>query len=153
MTLEIRPANPRDADVRAILQQSHDLMRQLFNPEDNHFLSIDELCAPNIRFFGAYERMTLLGTGAMAICDGYGELKSMFTDPAARGRGVAGAIIDHIEHTARAEGLPLLRLETGDLLTDAHRLYAAKGFTLCGAFGDYPLDGEHSVFMEKALTA
>ena len=55
-----------------------------------------------------------------------------------------------LERRARASGLPLLRLETGDDLHAAHRLYARHGFTETGPFGNYE-EGPHSVFMEKRL--
>ena len=55
-----------------------------------------------------------------------------------------------LEAEARAQGLPLMRLETGDDLYPAHRLYERHGFLRCGPFGDY-VDGPHSVFMEKRL--
>ena len=39
MSLTVAPADPRHPEATALLQASHDLMRALFNPEDNHFLS------------------------------------------------------------------------------------------------------------------
>ncbi|MBE0414556.1 GNAT family N-acetyltransferase, partial [Yoonia sp.] len=88
--------------------------------------------------------------GALAVKDGYGEIKSMFVSETARGQGIADALLRQIEDQARADGLPLLRLETGDALHAAQRLYARHGFTPCGPFGDYPA-AKTSVFMEKPL--
>jgi len=42
------------------------------------------------------------------------------------------------------------RLETGDTLKAAHRLYEKHGFTFRGPFGEYP-DLPESLFMEKRL--
>ena len=134
----------------ALLQASHRLMESLFPPEDNHYLSIDALCQPQIAFFVAEADGRGLGTIALAHEDGYGEVKSMFVDPAARGRGVARALLAHLEGAARAGGLPLLRLETGHLLESAIALYTAQGFVPCDPFGDYAANGS-SVFMEKRL--
>src|SRR6056297_1045480 len=144
------PSDPKEPGASALLTASHTLMQSLFPPEDNFFLDIDALCAPDIRFFAAMEGARCLGTGALALRDGYGEVKSMFVDEAARGRGVADAILRRIEAAARHEGLGLLRLETGKGLDAAHRLYARHGFVVCGPFGAYP-DAPSSVFMEKAL--
>lgn len=149
--IEVRKGDPAEPEARALLEASHALMTELFNPEDNHFLSIEALQAPGIAFFVAQEGSTTLGTGALATKEGYGEIKSMFTASAARGKGVATAILDAIEAEARSNALPVLKLETGDLLTDAQRLYAKVGFAICDRFGDYPMDGKHSVFMEKWL--
>jgi putative acetyltransferase len=55
-----------------------------------------------------------------------------------------------LEAEARGLGLGALKLETGDDLYPAHRLYRRHGFTDCGPFGDYA-EGPHSVFMEKRL--
>lgn len=125
-------------------------MESLFPPEDNHYLSVDALLVPEISFFVAEDGGEVLGTIALARKDGYGEVKSMFVSPAARGRGVARALLAHLEGVARGMGLPLLRLETGNLLEAAMALYTAQGFRLCGAFGDYEVNGT-SVFMEKPL--
>ncbi len=125
-------------------------MESLFPPEDNHYLSVDALRVPEIRFFVAEDGEDVLGTIALARKDGYGEVKSMFVDPAARGRGVARALLRHVEGVAREMGVPVLRLETGNLLEAAIALYTAQGFRPCGAFGDYAVNGT-SVFMEKPL--
>jgi putative acetyltransferase len=148
--LTIARADPREPGATALLHRSQALMRALFPPEDNFFLDIAALAAPDIRFFVARRGEATLGTGALALREGYGEVKSMFVDEGARGQGVAGALLGRIEAEARAEGLPLLRLETGTLLHDAHRLYARHGFAPRGPFGDYP-DAPSSIFMEKSL--
>ena len=148
--LLIRPGDPREPGALALLHASHALMESLFPPEDNHYLSVDALLVPEIAFFVAEDGDSILGTIALARKDGYGEVKSMFVDPAARGRGVARALLTHLEGVARQMGLPLLRLETGNLLEAAMALYSAQGFRPCGAFGDYVVNGT-SVFMEKPL--
>lgn len=149
-TLTVSPGDPRDAGATALLHRSQALMRALFPPEDNFYLDIEALAAPDIRFFVARRGEDTLGTGALALRPGYGEVKSMFVAEAARGQGVAGALLARIEAEARAFGLPCLRLETGTLLHDAHRLYARHGFAPRGPFGDYP-DAPSSIFMEKSL--
>ena len=125
-------------------------MIELFPPEDNYALDIDALCAPDISFFVAREGAVILGVGALAVREGYGEVKSMFTSPEARGKGVAAALLRHIEDQTRAFDLPLLRLETGEALDAAIRLYERHGFARCGIFGSYQPNAT-SVFMEKSL--
>ena len=142
--------DPHDPQATALLQQSHALMTSLFPPEDNFYLSIDDLCADNIHFFTAREGDTVLGTGALMVKDGYGEIKSMFVSEFARGRGVADAILRQLEDHAKTEFLRMLKLETGNVLYAAHRLYTRHEFVPCGPFGDY-IDAPSSIFMEKAL--
>jgi putative acetyltransferase len=151
MTLTVTPGDPRDPAATALLQASHALMQSLFTAEDNHYLSIEDLCTPDIRFFVAIRNGVPIGCGALALKTGYGEMKSMFVDPAARGSGVADALITRLESAARALGLPMLRLETGDTLHAAHGLYARHGFATCDPFGDYQANAS-SLFMEKPLT-
>ncbi|MDA5095429.1 GNAT family N-acetyltransferase [Aliiroseovarius sp. KMU-50] len=150
MTIEIIPGDPRHPDATALLKASHALMEELFPPEDNFFLDIDDLCVPEISFFVAHEGDRILGTAAIADKGDYGEVKSMFVSPDARGKGVGEALLAQIEATARAVGHDALKLETGNVLHAAHRLYQRAGFTLCGPFGDYP-EAASSIFMEKAL--
>ena len=146
----IARGDPRDPQVSALLQASHALMETLFPPEENHHLSIDALCVPEIHFFVARDGDTVLACGALKQMGTYGELKSMFTSEAARGKGAASAILDHIEMQARNMDLTGLKLETGNLLHAAQKLYAKHGFVLCGPFDDYGAN-ESSVFMEKPL--
>jgi putative acetyltransferase len=150
MGLQIRAGDPREPGALALLEASHALMESLFPPEDNHYLSVDALRVPEISFCVAEDGGQILGTIALADKGAYGEVKSMFVAPEARGRGVARALLTHIEGVARDKGLALLRLETGNLLEAAIALYAAQGFGPCGAFGDYEVNGT-SVFMEKSL--
>lgn len=146
----VERTDPHHPQATALLKQSHGLMQSLFPPEDNFYLDIDDLVAPNIHFYTARDGDEILGTGALMVKDTYGEVKSMFVAEAARGKGVAAALLRQIEDTAREEGLRMLKLETGNVLHAAHRLYARHGFTECGVFGDY-VTAKSSIFMEKAL--
>jgi putative acetyltransferase len=146
----VERTDPHHPQATALLQQSHALMQRLFPPEDNYYLEIDDLVAPDIYFFTAREGDTFLGTGALRLKPDYGEVKSMFVSEAARGKGVAAALLRQIEDTAREEGITILKLETGNVLHAAHRLYARHGFTDCSVFGDY-VTAKSSLFMEKQL--
>jgi putative acetyltransferase len=148
--VKVRPGDPRSKEGRALLGASHALLTALYPPEDNYFLSVDELAAPHIDFWIAEWDGEPLGCVALARMDGYGEVKSLFVGPAARGAGVGAALMAALEQRAQEAGLPVLRLETGDTLEEAHRLYRRHGFTNCAPFGDYE-EGPHSVFMEKRL--
>ena len=150
MTLIVEPGDPMAPGAAALLRASHAFMESMFPPEDNHYLSLDALKLPEITFFIAREGGETLGTGALRNAGDHGEVKSMFVDPIARGSGTGAALMAALEAAARAEGLAVMRLETGDDLYPAHRLYQRHGFTRCGPFGDYD-EGPHSVFMEKRL--
>lgn len=149
--LTVKPGDPRDPQTTALLKASHALMQQLYPAESSHYLSIDELCVPEITFLVAHLGDQTLGTAALANKGDYGEIKSMFVAPNARGTGTGTALITELESQARTQNLTILRLETGPDLDAAHRLYERAGFVLRGPFGDYRED-PHSLFMEKHLT-
>jgi len=69
--------------------------------------------------------------------DAQGTVKRMYTRPAARGRGIAKALLRRIEHQARATGKIVLRLETGIRQQEAIGLYERMGFRSRGPFGPY----------------
>ena len=146
----VERADPHHPDATRLLKESHALMQSLFPPEDNFYLDVGDLVAPHIHFFTAREGSNICGTAALAIKDGYGEVKSMFVAEEARGKGAGAALMRQLEDTAREEGIQILKLETGNVLSAAHRLYERQGFTRCAAFGDY-LEAKSSIFMEKQL--
>ena len=57
-------------------------------------------------------------------------LHDIVVDPAARGAGVARALIDAVIAWSRAQGMPRLMLWTAEANTPAQRLFAARGFRL-----------------------
>lgn len=151
MSLRIEQADPRCSEARALLAASHAMMAELFPSESNHAMAAEALVDPSIRFVLARDGdASALGCGALALLDGYGEIKSVFVHPDARGLGVARALLRSLEQSARAAGLPILRLETGNTLRPARALYLSEGFAPRGPFGAYVPD-PHSRFYEKRL--
>jgi putative acetyltransferase len=146
--MNVGPAVPTSPGPAALLAQSHALMHSLYPTDAVYALDTRALTAPHIRFVAATESDATLGTGAIALRTGYAEVKSMFTAPEARGRGVADAILTHLIALAATEDRPILRLETGTGLDAAHRLYRRHGFTECGPFGAYE-ESPHSLFFER----
>lgn len=150
MTIIVDLADPRSAEGLALLNASHAFLLSLYPPEFSFALNPDQLAAPHINFFIANRDGEALGCAALANQGGYGEIKSMFVHPDARGTGTGAALMQTLEEEARTQGLDVIRLETGDDLFPAHRLYRRHGFAPCGPFGTYR-EGPHSVFMEKRL--
>jgi len=146
----IRTGDPHAPDATALLRASHALMEASFPAESNHFLSIDALCGADVLFYVAEIDGVAAGCAALALKPGYGEVKSMFVDPAKRGARIGVRLLDRLEAEARARALPVLRLETGDTLIAAQKLYQQHGFAICPPFGEYRQD-PRSLFMEKAL--
>ena len=137
----------------ALLLEHLDDMRATSPPESIHALDIDALAVPGITFVTARDGDVLLGCGALKeLSSDHGEVKSMRTTAAARGRGVAASVLGWLLTEARTRGLSRVSLETGtqDYFAAAHRLYLRHGFVDCEPFGDYALD-PHSRYMSLAL--
>jgi putative acetyltransferase len=118
-----------------------------------HALDLAALRAPEITFWSAWEGEAVVGVGALKrLSADHGEVKSMHTAEAARGRGVGSALLRQIVATARAAGMSRLSLETGawPYFAPARALYARHGFVECGPFRDYRKD-PNSVFMTWVL--
>ncbi|MBD1269168.1 GNAT family N-acetyltransferase [Aeromicrobium tamlense] len=121
--------------------------------ESVHALDLGALRHEAISFFTVREDGRLLGCGALKdLGGGHGEIKSMRTTAAARGRGVATAMLQHLLDTARARGLERLSLETGSepYFAAARRLYVRHGFEECEPFADYVPD-PNSVFLTRVV--
>jgi putative acetyltransferase len=149
-------AAPNDA-VRRLIAELEDVLSAEYPPENRHGLPLEAIFQPHVRFFVATLDGVPAGCGGVALFDGFAEVKRMYVRPAARGQGVARAILARIEAETSAAKLTVLRLETGDKQTDALRLYRRHGFTTCSPFGDYallPPDSiATSIFLEKSVAA
>ena len=121
----------------------------------DHALDVAALKGPGMTFWSIWEGDQVVGVGALkCLTDEHGEVKSMHTAEAARGRGVGSALLREIIAAARARGMRRLSLETGSwpYFLPARALYARHGFEECGPFGDYRED-PNSVFMTLVLDA
>ncbi|MGW6918324.1 GNAT family N-acetyltransferase [Kitasatospora sp. NPDC054939] len=90
--------------------------------------------------------------GPHGLRDGDAELKRMFVVPAARGRGLARAVLRHLEETAVVAGRHRFVLETGTEQPEAVALYRSEGYLDIQGFGlyrDHPLN----ICLGKELTA
>jgi GNAT superfamily N-acetyltransferase len=78
------------------------------------------------------------------------EIKRMYVVPAARGRGVAKALLAALEAAARELGYAVVRLDTGPKQPHARAMYEAAGYRPIPDYNDNP----HASFWgEKRLAA
>jgi putative acetyltransferase len=97
----------------------------------SHALDLSGLRSPDVTLWSAWEGDTLAGVGALRELDpGHGEVKSMYTAEAMRGKGVGSAILRHIMSEGRKRGMTRLSLETGSwpYFEPARALYRRHGF-------------------------
>jgi len=132
--------DPAAADVRALLGRHLAFARATTLPEEVYALDVDALLDPAVTFFSYRVDGELLGVAALKrIDDEHGEIKSMHTAEAARGRGIGRALVEHLIVVARDRDYRRISLETGAgaAFAPARRLYANAGFEPSGPFGDY----------------
>jgi len=140
-------------EIAALLREHLDEMRRISPPESVHALDLSRLRVPDISFWSAWHGDTLVGCAALRELDGrHGEIKSMRTIAAYRGRGVASALMRHLLDEARQRGYRRLSLETGTQpeFAPARALYQRFGFAPCGPFAHY-IEDPCSAFMTRAL--
>ena len=144
-------------EVRALVDELEAILAAEYPPEQRHGLALEVIFQPHIKFFIARLNGAAAGCGGIALFDGFAELKRMYVREAARGRGVAPALLARLEATARESKMPVLRLETGTNQLAALRFYQREGYRRCVAFGDYAAMPAQaiatSLFMEKPLPA
>lgn len=153
--IEIRLADPGAAELRPLLE-AHLAHGAGASPADsNHTFGIEDLRQQDVRFWALYDGAEPLGCGAFkALPDGTAEVKSVHVTAAARGRGFARRLMDHLASEARQAGYSALVLETGSELCpeyDAARaLYERLGYACCGPIYGYGED-PNSAFMRLSL--
>jgi putative acetyltransferase len=153
VALLIREGGLDDPRVIALLTLHVSRARAVTPPGSSHALDLSGLKQPSISFWSGWDGEALAAVGALKRMSAEdGEVKSMHTAEALRGRGHGRAMLGHIIAAARAQGLARLWLETGSFgyFDAARALYAKAGFVDCDPFGDYRPD-PNSTFMSLAL--
>jgi ribosomal protein S18 acetylase RimI-like enzyme len=68
--------------------------------------------------------------------------------PSARGRGIAGKLLDALEEYARNQGVEWIYLDSYDDLKAAIALYGKRGYDRCDRYNDNP---QATLFMRKQI--
>jgi GNAT superfamily N-acetyltransferase len=106
-----------------------DKVLKMMEEERFHLVYIPAEDQSKAAAFIGYRVMHTLRTGWMIYID------DLYTDPAYRGRGYAGALLDYVDRQAEAEAISSVHLDSGYMLHAAHRLYLNKNFVLaCNHF-------------------
>jgi putative acetyltransferase len=156
MTLRLEPDDLARPVVRETLEQHLADMNAASPTGTGYALDLDGLARPEVTVFTTWEDGELLGTCALrdrgVFGEPGGEIKSMRTTDAARGRGVGTFTLYEVLRIAAARRYPAVWLETGteDFFVPARALYHRAGFALCEPFAPYAYD-PRSVYMRKDL--
>ncbi len=152
--IDIREDDLTGPEITGLLERHLENMHAITPAGSVHALDINRLKEPGITFWSAWHGDELLGCAALKELDGsHGEIKSMRTVEAHRGKGVASQLLEHLIGVARQRGYGRLSLETGSTsaFEAARSLYGRYGFAATGPFADYS-DDPHSAFMSRSLT-
>ena len=151
MSAIITAERPDTPDARSLIHELQTHLESFYPPESRHGFNVERLITEGVAFF------LLRADGRPAGCGGiklfgreYGELKRMYVRPEFRGAGFGKLLVDHLAAHARANGIALLRLETGIHQQAAIRLYEREGFHRIAPFGPYTAD-PLSLCYEKSL--
>jgi len=150
--VEITRERPDNADAILLISELENHLSASYPAESRHGFSVEKLLAEDVPFFVIRYGGTPAGCGGIKLFGAeYGELKRMYVRPQFRGMGFGKLMIDHLADFALANGVSLLRLETGIYQYAAIALYEGAGFRRIPPFGEYKED-PLSLFFEKSLT-
>ena len=102
VTIELVPE--ATDDVHALIGELDRILSAEHTPEQRHGLALDAIFKPDIRFFLARSNDVAVGCGGVAFFADFAEVKRMYVRDAARGRGVAQALLARIERATRDAG-------------------------------------------------
>ena len=111
-----------------------------FDPTKGSTAEPYEVRPPFGAFVVAYLRDEPIGCGGVKHHPGgdVTDIKRMWIAESARGLGLGRRLLEHLEGLARERGSREVRLETGDVLTEAIALYRSAGYEEVEPFNDEP---------------
>ena len=125
----------------------------LYPRTSRHGYSVDELLRKGVAFFVTRHEGAAAGCGGVQVYGTeYGEIKRMYVRPGFRGLGLGTRMLERLAAHGRAQGVSVLRLETGIYQLEAIALYERFGFRRVAPFGAYRAD-PLSVFYEMRIGA
>jgi GNAT superfamily N-acetyltransferase len=151
MPAVITPERPDSADAVALISELEAQLDPFYPSTSRHGYSVEKLIAQAVAFFVLRENGNAAGCGGIQLFGtAYGELKRMYVRQQFRGLGFGKLLLNHLADYARAQGVGLLRLETGIHQAEAIRLYERMGFQRIQPFGAY-VEDPLSLFYEKRI--
>ncbi|HEX2085891.1 MAG TPA: GNAT family N-acetyltransferase [Solirubrobacteraceae bacterium] len=151
--MQFRAANAAEPPAAGLLEAMVAEMRTLYGPIDAPGMPTarpEEFAPPRGSFLVGYdeEGRAVCGGGVKRLEPGIAEIKRMYVVPAARGGGVARALLAALEDAARELGYERVRLDTGPKQPAAEHLYRSAGYR---PIPDYNGNWAASFWGEKRL--
>jgi ribosomal protein S18 acetylase RimI-like enzyme len=150
--VEVRRTRGDDPEARALVAAMEAWIGERFGPQSPDRTSTvvgEEMAPPQGVFVVLYEDgEPVAGGGLRRLDEGGAEIKRMFVEPSARGRGFGRRVLDELEAVAAELGYRRLRLDTAQSMTTAIALYRSAGFV---DIPDYNGNSYASYWGEKLL--
>ena len=138
MTAVISAEHPASPDATALISELDAHLEPLYPSASRHGFSVQKLIADSVAFFVIRDAGAAAGCGGIKLFGAeYGEIKRMYVRPQFRRRGLGKLMLDHLTEYAKANGVGILRLETGVHQDAAIGLYEQVGFKRIPPFGPY----------------
>jgi putative acetyltransferase len=150
MSVIITAERPDTTDAMALIAELESQLDPFYPRTSRHGMSVERLIAEGVAFFVLRSDGTPAGCGGVKPFDDYGELKRMYVREQFRGMGFGRSMLDYLADYTRAQGITLLRLETGVHQHAAINMYERWGFYRIPPFGSYT-DDPLSVYFEKRI--
>jgi ribosomal protein S18 acetylase RimI-like enzyme len=150
--VEVRRVRGDDPEARALVAAMEAWVTENFGPttpDRTSTVTLDEMAPPDGAFVILYEDgEPVAGGGLRRLENDVAEIKRMFVEPAARGRGHGRRVLSELEAVAVELGYRRLRLDTAQSMTTAIALYRGAGYR---DIPDYNGNSYASYWGEKAL--
>jgi ribosomal protein S18 acetylase RimI-like enzyme len=150
--VEVRRVRGDDPEARALVAAMEAWIGERFGPQSPDRTSTvvgEEMAPPDGAFVVLYEDgQPVAGGGLRRLDEDVAEIKRMFVEPAARGRGHGRRVLSELEAVAAELGYRRLRLDTAQSMTTAIALYRSAGFV---DIPDYNGNSYASYWGEKVL--
>lgn len=142
--IELRAADPESPAVKICLGHYYSELDAVFeggfDPAQKAYSGTDGKAPPKVYCVLAWAGDEPAGIGFLQWqeSDAVVEIKRMWVAKEARGKGLARAILAHLEGKARELGFAAIRLDTNRVLKGAQALYRRSGYTEIGRYSDNP---------------
>jgi putative acetyltransferase len=153
MAVVITAERPDTPDAQALIEELEGHLETLYPRASRHGFSVEKLLRERVTFFVTRDGNQAAGCGGILIVGNeYAEIKRMYVRPGFRGRGLGRLMLDHLVAHGLAQGLGVIRLETGIHQLEAIALYERGGFRRIAPFGSYS-DDPFSQCYERVVAA
>jgi GNAT superfamily N-acetyltransferase len=158
---ELRPLSYDHPDAEVLTERAQEYYVDIYGGRDEDPLAAAELTPPHGGFVLGYLDGEPVAMGGWVLVDGpestraYGarvaQIRRMYVDAGLRRRGLATAVLAHLETDAARFGVTMIILATGQPQVEAISLYRRHGYRDIAPFGYYA-GGDLVVCLGKDLS-